>query len=113
MQPVLFDLVGFSQGAALAYTLTVLYPDSVHRLAALSGFLPAGAETLLLARPVVGKPVFVAHGRQDNLVPVEQARRSVALLKEAGAQITYCETEVGHKVSAECLRGFVIDLLRK
>jgi hypothetical protein len=27
------------------------------------------------------------------------------LLEQAGAQIVYCEAEVGHKVSADCLRA--------
>jgi predicted esterase len=27
------------------------------------------------------------------------------LLEKAGAQVTYCEGEVGHKVSADCLRA--------
>jgi hypothetical protein len=29
----------------------------------------------------------------------------MSLLEQAGAQITYCESEVGHKVSADCLRA--------
>jgi predicted esterase len=38
-------------------------------------------------------------------VPVGRARASVALLEQAGAQVTYCEDEVGHKVSIPCLHG--------
>jgi len=49
--------------------------------------------------------MFVAHGTQDNLVPIDRARASMALLEQAGARLTYCEAEVGHKVSADCLRG--------
>ena len=29
----------------------------------------------------------------------------MSLLEQAGAQVTYCEADVGHKVSADCLRG--------
>jgi phospholipase/carboxylesterase len=49
--------------------------------------------------------VFIAHGTTDNLVPVEMARESANLLKQAGANVTYCEEEVGHKLSAPCFRG--------
>ena len=38
-----------------------------------------------------GTPFLVVHGTIDNLVPVEQARRFVAQLREAGADVTYVE----------------------
>ncbi len=101
----LFDVVGFSQGAALAYGLAVLFPQRVERVAALAGFLPRGCETRL---PVLkGKRIFISHGRADDLVPVEKARLAAGLLQESGVQVEYCETDGGHKVSKECLRGIV------
>jgi len=36
---------------------------------------------------------------------VERARESIELLERAGAQVIFCEAEVGHKVSADCLRS--------
>ncbi len=57
-----------------------------------------------------GKPIFISHGRQDELIPVEQARRAATLLREAGAQVTYCESDAGHKVSKECLKEMEIFL---
>ena len=99
------DLIGFSQGAALCYTLALLHPERIRALAALSGFIPGGAADLLAGRPLKGKSVFVSHGRQDNVIPVEQARRSVELLEDSGARVTYCESDGGHKVSADCYSG--------
>jgi predicted esterase len=29
----------------------------------------------------------------------------MALLEQSGAQITYCEDEMGHKLSSNCLRA--------
>jgi predicted esterase len=49
--------------------------------------------------------VFVAHGTKDEMVTVERARASMQLLEQAGAEITYCEDEVGHKLSKDCLRA--------
>jgi predicted esterase len=54
-----------------------------------------------------GKPVFIAHGVQDELVPVEQAREAGKLLDQWGAKVFYCETDGGHKVSKGCLKGMV------
>lgn len=103
--PEKMSLVGFSQGAALAYTFALLHPDRVAAVAGLSGFLPDGVMNIIRERPLQDKPVFVTHGTQDELVPVDRARRSVDLLQEAGAQVTYCEDDVGHKLSADCFQG--------
>lgn len=100
-----FDLAGFSQGGALANALALLHPGRINRLAVLAGFMPGGVESMLDRQPLKGLPVFVAHGDQDALVPVEHAREAITTLERAGAQVTFCEAEVGHKVSADCLRA--------
>jgi phospholipase/carboxylesterase len=97
--------IGFSQGAALTYTLALMQPQLVDAFTGLSGFFPEGAEALIDGKPLQGKSAFIAHGTQDITVPVELARHSVDLLEAAGAQVTYCEEDVGHKLSAPCFRG--------
>ncbi|MEW6029784.1 MAG: alpha/beta hydrolase [Chloroflexota bacterium] len=100
-----FDVMGFSQGAAVANALALLYPSRVRRAGILAGFMPLESEALIAQRPLEGKPFFVAHGTQDELVTVDKARLSIEALERAGAQVTYCEADVGHKVSADCLRA--------
>jgi phospholipase/carboxylesterase len=100
-----FDVIGFSQGAALTNVLAMLYPDRVRKMGVLAGFVPSGMDAIIGARPLAGKQVFVAHGTEDELVPVDRARASIALLEQAGAVVTYCEDVVGHKVSAACSRA--------
>ena len=100
-----FEVAGFSQGGALANVLTLLYPQRIRKAAVLAGFMPAGVDDLLERRALAGKHFFVAHGTQDNLVPFERARGSIELLEKGGAQVTFCEAEVGHKLSADCLRA--------
>jgi phospholipase/carboxylesterase len=100
-----FDLIGFSQGGILANTLSILYPERTCRTGILASFIPANAETILQEGALKDKPFFVSHGRLDEKVRVEHARRSIEMLDRAGAQVTYCEDEVGHKVSAHCLRA--------
>jgi predicted esterase len=58
-----------------------------------------------LQKPLAGKNIFVAHGSQDQVIPLDRARASLALLEQAGAQVAYCEDEVGHKLGSICLRG--------
>lgn len=98
------DLMGFSQGAAMTYTVALLYPERVRRLAVLSGFIPEGGEDLVTPQRFSGKAVFITHGRKDEMIPVQRAREAVARLKGCGAQGVYCESDVGHKVSKECIK---------
>ena len=100
-----FDVAGFSQGGALTNVLALLYPQRIRRAAVLAGFMPGGTENLISRHVLEGKPFFVAHGTQDSLVPIERAQESIGLLEQAGANVSFCEAEVGHKVSADCLRG--------
>lgn len=100
-----FDVLGFSQGAAMASLLAFLSPQRIHKAGILAGFVPGGLEELVSQRPLEGKPFLVVHGTKDQMVTIERARASVEILEQAGAQVTYCEDQVGHKVSVNCLRA--------
>jgi predicted esterase len=93
-------LVGFSQGAALAFAAAGddrLRPQGI---VALAGFLPEGAQAHLS-----GMPVYWGHGTQDTRIPIEEARGDVERLWAAGARVEMCEADVGHRVGVECMRG--------
>jgi phospholipase/carboxylesterase len=100
-----FDVMGFSQGAAMSSVLAFLYPERIRKVCILAGFVPSGLEELVSQRPLNGKPFFVAHGTKDEMVTIDRARASMEILERAGANVTYCEDEVGHKVSLACLRA--------
>jgi phospholipase/carboxylesterase len=100
-----FDAMGFSQGAAMVNVLGMLHPKRVHKMGMLAGFVPSGLDEYIAGKSLSGKSIFVAHGTKDEMVSVERARESIQLLEQAGAQVTYCEDEVGHKLSANCLRA--------
>jgi phospholipase/carboxylesterase len=100
-----FDVAGFSQGGAMTFTLGTLYPGRVRKMGILAGFAPEGAEQILTPDLFRGKNIFLAHGTLDEMVPVAMAHRTVQLLRNSGALVTYCESAVGHKLSADCLRA--------
>jgi len=100
-----FDAIGFSQGGAMVNVLGMLFPHRIRKMGVLAGFVPSGLDAYIQDRVLTGKQIFVAHGTQDEMVPVDRARASIELLEQAGASITYCEDEVGHKLSANCLRA--------
>ncbi|MDX1600612.1 MAG: hypothetical protein R3191_03755 [Anaerolineales bacterium] len=92
--------VGFSQGAALGFALARqpgLRPGAV---VCLSGFLPDGP-----AQQLEGLPVFWGHGSRDDTLPIERAREDEGALRDVGAEVHFCEADVGHKVGVECMRG--------
>jgi phospholipase/carboxylesterase len=98
-------LIGFSQGTALAYSMAILMSERIASVAGLSGFLPDGASAWLTPNRLKGLPMFIAHGTDDDRVPVERARLSAEQVEKAGAAVTYCEDKVGHKLSTKCFRG--------
>jgi phospholipase/carboxylesterase len=98
-------LIGFSQGAALSYCIGLINPQMIDSIAGLAGFLPIGSDAYAQYRPLNNTPVFVAHGTRDETVPINRARQAVLILKDAGAKVTYCESDVGHKLGANCLHS--------
>ncbi len=105
-----FDVIGFSQGGALATTLAVLYPSRIGKMAVLAGFVPKGVDALLRPGLLKGIECFWAHGRQDELVTFERGQTSAQWLEDAGALVRFCEAEVGHRVSRDCRRALDIFL---
>jgi phospholipase/carboxylesterase len=100
-----FDVMGFSQGAAMACALAAYHPQPVNRVVALAGFLPKDDPMPGRYSGLRGKKIYIAHGTQDDTVPVEMAQESVRTLQSVDANVTYCESSVGHKLSADCLKG--------
>jgi phospholipase/carboxylesterase len=89
-------LLGFSQGVAMAYIYGTSH--AVAGIAALSGFIPSSLADHLPA--LAHLPVLILHGVKDETIPVATARTNRDQLLTAGADVTYHEAEVGHKVSS-------------
>jgi phospholipase/carboxylesterase len=74
-------------------------PDLFTGLAVLSGSLRRVAE-LRADMPAERKQaIFVAHGLDDPLVPIEWSRALVSLLEEDGYQPVYKTYPIGHAIS--------------
>jgi phospholipase/carboxylesterase len=104
-QPI--NLMGFSQGTALVYSILIRHPDRVNKTASLAGFLPYDAVSQLSPGRLSKKQIFIAHGSLDETVRVAKAHEAVKVLTGAGAEISYCEEEVGHKLSSGCFKGLM------
>ena len=103
-----FRMAGFSQGGAMAYSFSMLNPKPIIALAGLATFLPEDSAKYLHPMRLKDIPIYISHGVKDNLVPVTRARIAVEQLEQAGAQVQYCESDVGHKLSAEWFKGMEV-----
>lgn len=98
-------VAGFSQGASMALATALNQPQRVAGVAALSGV--CGEEILPADRDSVrGLPVLMTHGRQDEVIPVAQARSSKILLEQLPIDLEYHEYDMGHAIDQACLADF-------
>ena len=97
-------LMGFSQGAAVAYATAMRHPGLVKGIAGLVGFMPAENGSIASAAPLKDVPVFMAVGKQDPTIPLVVAEACARALREAGAQLDYHEYDTGHKLDIQGMR---------
>jgi phospholipase/carboxylesterase len=101
-------LLGFSQGGVMAYDLVLREPARFAGLAALSSWLPDPLARSMPPQPEhKGLPVFVCHGTEDPMIPVERARESREALLRLGVNLAYREYPMGHEIRPEALRDLV------
>ena len=96
-------LLGFSQGTVISYAAVLLDPPSFRGIAALSGYVPQRSGLHLEMSKLTGFPVFISHGSNDPMIPVQFGRESAELLKRAGADVTYHEYSMGHEVTEDTM----------
>jgi phospholipase/carboxylesterase len=77
--------IGYSNGANIAGSILLLRPDTFQGAALLRPMVPLIPENL---PELKGAPVLVAAGNFDPIVPVENARELVSLLRRSGADVT-------------------------
>lgn len=96
-------VLGFSQGAVLAYALALSAPDRYRALVALSSWLPDDLARNLPQVDRSGLAAWVQHGTRDEIVTVARGRTSAEKLRELGVQTMYREYEMAHEISAQSL----------
>ncbi len=100
-------LVGFSQGSILSYAVALSYPEKVQKVVAMSGYLNLEivAEDYL-KNNFTNLKIFASHGTVDQVIPVEWARKTPAILENLGINLTYKEYPVGHGVAPQNFYDF-------
>jgi phospholipase/carboxylesterase len=90
---------GFSQGALMALDSGLRTQKKLAGIIAMSGGLYE--QDLIDLSAHKSLPVLIAHGSQDEVVPVNYARRARAVLENAGLDVDYAEYPMSHQVAME------------
>jgi phospholipase/carboxylesterase len=95
-------LAGFSQGGAIVLQTALRYPERLAGVMALSTYLPlAGTVEKEISPANKDVPIFMAHGKFDDIIPIDKAKRSREILEKLGYPVTWKEYPMPHSVCAE------------
>ena len=99
-------LMGFSQGAAMCYSVIGRYDLSeleltVRAVIIMSGYIPEDVKEPLRKKDLSRIPFFLSHGTDDELIPPIAMQKAKAILEEAGAKTFAKEYETGHGLTEE------------
>lgn len=100
-------LAGFSQGCAMTLMTGLRHPERLAGLAGLSGYVPM-AETTAAERHIANQdvPIFLAHGRQDPVVPLQAGEASRELLQNLGYPVQWHDYPMQHSVCQQEVADF-------
>lgn len=93
-------LIGFSQGTILSYAVALSYPEKIQKVVAFSGYLNLDIVKENYQKNDYSKlKMFISHGAQDQVIPVEWARKAPLLLNDIHVQNIYHEYQTGHGIN--------------
>jgi len=110
--PARVVLMGFSQGAALIYSLLAVYDLRNYGITPIasinmSGYLPRDILEALSEKRFDGFPFFISHGEQDELIPSQALTEAETLLIHQGADVTARMYDCGHGVLPETVEEII------
>ncbi len=92
-------IAGFSQGGAIALQLALRYPEKLAGLIALSTYLLLDHRLENEAHEANRNlPVFIGHGTQDPMVPVQLGEMMAGRLRDAGYPVEWHSYPMPHAV---------------
>lgn len=110
-------LAGFSQGCAITLGAGLRHAHRLAGLAGLSGYLPLSDTTAVERHDAnVLTPLFLAHGRNDGVVPLARGVAGRDLLQGLGQPLEWHDYPMEHSVCMEevqALQQWLLKVLRK
>ncbi len=85
-------LIGFSQGGVIALHASILSEKKLAGVGGLSTYIPLFPQAQQFASEVNKTiPIFLAHGHQDAIIPIDLAMVAKDMLQDAGYDVTWNE----------------------
>jgi phospholipase/carboxylesterase len=101
-------IAGFSQGGILSASVGLTAPECVRGFAVLSGRILPELEPLLAPRErLVRVQALIAHGRDDDKLPMQWAERADAWLQRLGVRHVLRLYPGGHGIGEAMARDFI------
>jgi phospholipase/carboxylesterase len=97
-------LAGFSQGGAVVLHAGLTADGPIGGIVGLSTYLPAPELLQSASRVASDIPVMLAHGTNDQVIPISIAEQSAEAIKASGVSVDWSTYPMGHEVSLDELR---------
>ncbi|MFC5461127.1 alpha/beta hydrolase [Massilia niabensis] len=92
-------IAGFSQGCAMTLQTGLRHPEKLAGMLCLSGYLPLNEKVPHeRTEESIDTPIFMAHGRQDHVVPYLRGEQSRDILKDLGYQVEWHAYPMQHSL---------------
>ena len=104
---------GFSQGCLMTLDVGLRYPHKFAGLVGISGWIFDIEHLPEELSPVAHEQrVLMTHGKSDPLVPIEQVRPQIPLLKAAGINVLWREFAKDHTIAGEQELSLIREFVR-
>ena len=101
------SLLGFSQGTILSYALCLNYPEKFKNIIGFSGYIDEAMINIRSNSIDYGKlNLYISHGKNDPVIPVDWARKSIEILKNNKINYSFNEFNSAHTISPENFYDF-------
>jgi phospholipase/carboxylesterase len=101
------SLLGFSQGTILSYALCLNYPEKFKNIIGFSGYIDEAMINIESENTDYSKlNLYISHGKDDPVIPVDWARKSSEILKRNKIKYSFNEFNSGHTISSENFYDF-------
>ncbi|MFB6300488.1 MAG: alpha/beta hydrolase [Halobacteriales archaeon] len=106
LDPGRIGLFGFSQGAITSMCSLLETPDRYAWCVALHGYLPE-SHADLTPDGIEDKPVFIAGGSVDDVIPASRVERAGRRFRELGSAVDLTIFDTGHSIGPDELNALL------
>ena len=111
--PEQITLAGFSQGCLMTMDAGLRYPHKLAGLVGISGWVFEIEKLLAELSPVAKQQrLLVTHGTFDPLLPFDEVRKQVQMLKSAGFKVAWREFPKAHTIHGETEISVIREFVR-